>query len=159
MTPAVTTYLPTEAVGPSGGVQYLDAYAQNCGVGGSIQRVGPANINGTNYAHAISQTPNGYRGTAFYLARKASRFQATIGPTDDAPQGQHIRFELATETGSTIFTSDSLGIGQTQQVDVSVDGVLRLFLVATAVGQPNGGIGTAGWGGAAITASGPLDCP
>jgi hypothetical protein len=140
------------------GVQYLDDYAQRCEVGGSIQRTGPANINGTTYSHAISQTPNGYAGTAFYLARHAHRIQAIVGPTDDAAQGDRMQFELDTETGSTLFTSGVLGVGQTQPVDVNVEGVLRLFLVAKLAGQGVGAQGTAGWGDPRVAAT-ELTCP
>jgi hypothetical protein len=140
------------------GVQYLDDYAQRCQVGGSIQRTGPANINGTTYSHAISQTPNGYTGTTFYLARHAHRFQATVGPTDDGAQGDRVQFELVTETGSTLFTSAVLSIGQTQVVDVSVEGVLRLSVVAKLVGNGVGAQGTAGWGDPRVTAT-ELTCP
>lgn len=140
------------------GVQYLDDYAQRCEVGGSIQRTGPANINGTTYSHAISQTPNGYAGTAFYLARHAHRFQAIVGPTDDTAQGDRMQFELVNETGSTLFTSSVLSVGQTQPVDLSVEGVLRLFLVAKLVGQGAGAQGTAGWGDPQVTAT-ELTCP
>jgi len=138
--------------------RYLDDYAQRCEVGGSIQRTGPANINGTTYSHAISQTPNGYAGTAFYLARHAHRFQAIVGPTDDAAQGDRMQFELVTETGSSLFTSSVLSVGQTQRVDLSVDGVLRLILVAKLVGQGVGAQGTAGWGDPQVTAI-ELTCP
>ena len=140
------------------GVKYLDDYAQRCQVDGSIQRTGPANINGTTYSHAISQTPNGYTGTAFYLARHAHRFQATVGPTDDAAQGDRMQFELVTEAGSTLFTSSVLTVGQTQMVDVSVEDVLRLSLIAKLVGQGVGAQGTAGWGDPSVIGT-ELTCP
>jgi hypothetical protein len=117
--PGVSSVAASESPPPSStpstsavaeGVQYLDDYAQRCQVDGSIQRTGPANINGTTYSHAISQTPNGYTGTAFYLARHAHRFQATVGPTDDAAQGDHMQFDLVTEISSTLFTSSALRV-------------------------------------------------
>jgi hypothetical protein len=149
----------TPALPPSAeGIQYLDDYAQRGKVVGSIQRTGPANINGTSYNHAISQTPNGFAGTGFYLARHAHRIQAVVGPTDDAAQGDRMQFELVTETGNTLFTSPVLSVGQTQPVDVSVEGVLRLFLVAKLVGQGVGAQGTAGWGDPRVTAT-EVACP
>lgn len=140
-------------------VLYLDDYVRPCGIAGSIQRTGAANINGITYLHTISQTANGYTGTNFYLARRVHRFQATVGPTDQALTGHRMQFQLRSESGATIFDSNVLGVGQTQPVDVSVEGVLKLFLIAKTVGPPVGGQGTAGWGDARVTTTSTLSCP
>lgn len=141
------------------GVSYLDQYAKDCRVSGSIQRTGAASINGDVYAHTISQTPNGYDGTYFDLARKAKRFQAVVGPTDTALQGHRMQFALLAEDGRQIFISRVLTNGETESVDESVEGVLRLRLVASTVGQAFGGQGVAGWGDARVTGTSRLSCP
>jgi hypothetical protein len=64
-------------------------------------------------------TPNGFTGTAFYLARHAHRFQAIIRPTDDAAQGDRMQFELATDTGSTLFTSQVCAAARHRQSTAS----------------------------------------
>lgn len=165
-TPSPTAASPTPVASTPAGdggtpaelTSYLDDYDKECKVGGSIQSRGPANINGTLYAHTISQTPNGYAGTGFYLARLGQRFLATIGPTDNALPGHTMQFELKTETGASLFRSRVLAIGQTQSVNVKVSGVLKLFLVTTSV-HPRGGQGVAGWGDARVISTTPLRCP
>jgi hypothetical protein len=69
-----------------------------------------------------------------------------------------MQFELTTETGSSLFTSKVLRVGETQTVDLDVDGVLRLSLMAKLVGQGVGAQGTAGWGDPQVTAT-ELTCP
>jgi hypothetical protein len=139
-------------------VLYLDDYVRPCGVSGSIHDTGAAQIGGTTYPHTLMQTANGFDDTGIYLGKRATRFLATVGPTDAAQPGHRMLFELKTETGRTLFTSRTLGPGQTQAVDVSVRGVLRIFPVATSV-VIRGGQGTAGWGDARVAATEPLTCP
>ena len=145
---------------PSEAVLYLADRARPCHVAGSIQRTGPAYINGTLYSHSIHQTPNGFDGTSFYVGRQARSFTATVGPIDNGPFPQHrMQFELVADGGATLFTSGALVAGQTETVNVPVDGVLNLTLIARTVGQTYGGQGTAGWGDARVTAADQIPCP
>jgi hypothetical protein len=150
---------PRQAAAPDLTV-YLADRVRPCGIAGSIQKTGPAYINGTLYSHSIHQTPNGYTETAFYVGRQARSFMATVGPIDNGPFPQHqMQFELIADAGQSLFTSGALVAGETEPVEVSIEGVLNLVLIARTVGENYGGQGTAGWGDARVTAGNQILCP
>jgi hypothetical protein len=85
---------------------------------------------------------------------------ATVGPIDNGPFPQHrMQFELVADVGRTLFSSGALVAGETESVDVPVEGVLNLTLIARTVGENFGGQGTAGWGDAHVTAGHEIPCP
>lgn len=132
-------------------VTYLDDHARDCGV---AVTTGPMSMNSTPYVHAIHQWA-GFTTDAFNIARAARRFEATIGIRDDARSEVQARFELLGDNGQRLFTSKVIGFGQTESVDVPVDGVLRITLVVNAVSKV---WGYAGWADARVTSASKLPC-
>ena len=131
---------------------YVDDYAKECRAG--PLNAGAASINGTDYAHTILQWA-GDTSEAVTIKRKALRFQATIGVRDDESDQVRVQFELLGDKGKQLFQSDVLSYGESQKVDVSVEGVLRITLRARAVSSKHG---YAGWGNARLTAPTKLEC-
>lgn len=132
-------------------VSQLDYYAERCGVGVSS---GPVSLNGTEYVHAIQQWA-GNSSDSFNLSRKARRFQAIVGIRDDASDKVRAQFELRGDNGQQLFVSRVLGFGETQTVDISVEGVLRITLGVKGLSKAGG---YAGWGEARVTSLTELKC-
>lgn len=130
---------------------YVDDYAKACAI---ALTTGPAPINGNQYAHTVLQWA-GDTDNAITVSRKATRFQATIGIRDDASDRVHAQFELDGDNGSQLFVSRILGLGDTQPIDVQLDGVLRITLRVKAVSQT---WGYAAWGDARLTLAGATSC-
>jgi hypothetical protein len=141
-----------EAPEQEAAVTYVDDYAQECRAG--TLTAGTASINGTDYAHTIFQWA-GDTSQPVTIKRKAHRFQATIGVRDDESDQVRVQFELLGDKGKQLFQSDVLSYGESQEVDVSVEGVLRITLRARAVSSKHG---YAGWGNARLTAPTKLEC-
>jgi hypothetical protein len=131
---------------------YVDDYAQECSAASLTAR--GASINGSDYAHTILQWAGDTRDPVT-IKRKALRFQATMGVRDDASDQVRVQFELLGDNGKQLFQSRVLGYGESQKVDVSVEGVLRITLRATAASSK---YGYAGWGDARLTAPTKLEC-
>lgn len=132
-------------------VSYVDDYAKECGVGITT---GSASLNGNEYAHTILQWA-GDSNDSITISRKAHRFQATVGIRDTESDQVRLQFELQGDNGQELFKSRVLGFGETQPVDVPVDGVLRITLRVKALSRV---WGYAGWGDARITSSSKLEC-
>ena len=130
---------------------YVDDYAQECRA--ATLTAGAASINGADYAHTILQWA-GDTSEPVTIKRKALRFQATIGVRDDASDQVRVQFELLGDR-KQLFQSPVLRYGESQKVDVSVEGVLRITLRARAVSSTHG---YAGWGDARLTAPAKLGC-
>jgi hypothetical protein len=141
---------PRQAAKPA--VTYVDDYAQECRAGSLT--AGAASINGADYAHTILQWAGDTREQVT-IKRKALRFQATIGVRDDAPDEVRAQFELIGDNGKQLFQSPVLAYGESQKVDVSVEGVLRITLRVRAVSSTHG---YTGWGDARLTAPAKLEC-
>jgi hypothetical protein len=140
---------PGQAINPA--VTYVDDYSQECRAG--ALSAGAASINGADYAHTILQWPGDSQPVT--IKRKAHRFQATIGVRDDASDQVRVQFDLLGDKGQQLFKSRVLSYGESQKVDVSVEGVLRITLRATAASSK---YGYAGWGDASLTAPTKLEC-
>lgn len=85
----------------------------------------------------------------YNLGRDWKEFRATIGLRDDSPTGGELSFQVATDGGKQLY-SESVSLGEEQQIDLNVDGALRLKLTVTYAGQdPNYIYGT--WGNAQLT--------
>jgi hypothetical protein len=130
---------------------YVDDYAKTCAI---ALTTGPASINGDQYAHTVLQWA-GDTDNAITVSRKATRFQAVVGIRDDASDQVRAQFELDGDNGRQLFTSRILGLGETQPVDVSLDGVLRITLRVKAVSKT---WGYAGWGDARLAMSAAPNC-
>ena len=151
-----TTSPPVSASATPGVPAELMSYLADCGIRGSIQRVGPAEINGTTFGRTVWQTPNGFDGTNFELSRKMRRFQATVGIIKDANVKLRVYYELRGD-GQPLW-SGTVPYGKTVKVDEPVVNVLTLTLMANEVGEHIGGVGTAGWGDARVTGAATLSC-
>jgi hypothetical protein len=127
----------------AGAVTYLDNYINDCHPSpSSIQRTGPATIKGRSYAHTVSQTANGFP-TYLALSGNAKRLQATVGlVTAAALPDQQVQFELiGTREGggeTQLYISEVLTHGQTDKVEVSLAGLVRIGLRAIPVGTGGG---------------------
>jgi hypothetical protein len=132
-------------------VAYMDDYATGCGVGVTA---GPASLNGTQYAHAIRQWA-GTSNNSFTISRKAHQFHAIVGIDDTASDKVRAQFELQGDNGQQLFLSRVLSFGETQPVNVPIDGVLRITLRVKALSSV---WGYAGWGDARITSPIKLEC-
>jgi hypothetical protein len=147
---------PRQAAKPPGheatqAVTYVDDYSQECRA--ATLTAGAASINGADYAHTILQWA-GDTSEPVTIKRKAHRFQATIGVRDDASDQVRVQFELLGD-GKQLFQSRDLSYGESQKVDVSVEGVLRITLRARAVSSKHG---YTGWGDARLTGPTKLEC-
>ena len=78
-----------------------------------------------------------------------------FGIRDDASDQVGAQFELRGDNGQQLFKSRILRYGESQKVDVSVEGMLRITLAVKAVSQSRG---YAGWGDARLTSPTPLAC-
>jgi NPCBM/NEW2 domain-containing protein len=136
---------------PSDVATYLDDYAKECGIGIGT---GSMTMSGTKYAHAIHQWA-GSSTDSLNLSRNARRFQATIGIRDDARSEVQVQFELRGDNGQQLLAPKVLSFGQTQSFDVSVEGMLRITFVATAVSRV---WGYASWADARVTGPTKLAC-
>jgi hypothetical protein len=86
---------------------------------------------------------------------KAHRFEATIGVRDDESDQVRVQFELLGDNGKQLFQSRVLSYGESQNVDVSVEGVLRITLRTRAVSAM---YGNTGWGDARLTGPTKPEC-
>jgi hypothetical protein len=130
---------------------YVDDYAKACSI---ALTTGPASINGSQYAHSVLQWA-GDTDNAITVSRKATRFQATIGLRDDASDRVQAQFELDGDNGKQLFRSNILSLGETQPVDIPLEGVLRITLRIKAVSST---WGYGGWGDARLILSGAPAC-
>lgn len=141
---------PGQAANPA--ATYVDDYAKECRAGSLT--AGAASINGTDYAHTILQWA-GDTSDPVTIKRKAQRFKATVGIRDDESDQVRVQFELLGDNGKQLFQSRVLRYGESQNIDVSVEGVLRITLKARAVSSTHG---YTGWGNARLIAQTKLEC-
>jgi NPCBM/NEW2 domain len=111
---------------------------------------GSASVNGVDYTNAVLQWA-GDTKQSFTLSRKAQRFQATVGVRDSV----RVQFEARADDGRQLFRSRVLGLGESQTVDVPVDGVFRMTLSATGISK-TWGYGV--WAEAKLVAPSALAC-
>jgi hypothetical protein len=147
-----TTSAPSEAPTQSAtqAVTYLDDYASQCGI---PLGTGSYSINGTDYAHTVLQWPTDTNDVT--IKRQGLRFKATVGIRDTETGQIRVQFELQGDKGQQLFKSRPLSFGESQKVDVPVDGVLRITLRVKPLSTR---YGYAGWGDARITSANTLEC-
>lgn len=110
----------------------------------------PAAVDGVTYLHPLgTYHPKGRSALGYDVGRRYSRFQATVGLRDDADPDSRKRLEVFGD-GRLLSTID-VTLGQPQEVDVPIAGVLRLQLVHNTV---NDGFANAFviWGDARLVA-------
>ncbi|MCX5215879.1 NPCBM/NEW2 domain-containing protein [Kitasatospora sp. NBC_00240] len=94
---------------------------------------GAATVNGRNYARSVSlRTDRGSIPTndaEYNLERAWQTLNATIGVRDDSPVGTALTFEAFVD-GRPAFTQ-TLPLGQSQDLSLDVRGALRLKIVVT----------------------------
>lgn len=94
----------------------------------------PATVDGVTYLHPLgTYHPTGRSALGYDLGRRYSRFQATVGLRDDADPDSRKRLEVYGD-GRLLRTLD-VSLGLPQDVDVAIDGVLRLQLVHITVNE------------------------
>jgi hypothetical protein len=142
----------------------LDSYVDECHPSpSSIQRTGPATIDGQTYSHTVSQTANGFT-TYLALSGGPKQLHATVGlVTASASPDQQVQFELlGTLDGGgekQLYISKVITHGKTEDVDVPVAGLSRIGLRAIPTGNGGGPQGSAGWGDAQVAGDDTMSCP
>lgn len=95
-----------------------------------------ATVNGKGFPRSITQTVSagGAVNEAEYnLDRHWNHFNATIGLRDDSPSGGQLTFEVSAD-GKPLY-KQVVTLGETQDVNLDLNGALRLKLTVTYSGQ------------------------
>ncbi|HEY3673657.1 MAG TPA: PASTA domain-containing protein [Acidimicrobiia bacterium] len=91
---------------------------------------GVATMGGTTYAHAVTFYASSASTKAGYdLGRHYRRLRGTVGLRDDDQASSSVKVEVFAD-GRSIF-SQTVGLGQSVELDLDVTNVLRLELVGT----------------------------
>jgi hypothetical protein len=137
---------PSGTAGQGGASQYLAGLNQVAGSGDTF--TGSAEVNGQTYAESVSLEVNpGPANVSYDLGRQWGHLQATLGLSDDSPENEKVQFQIIADQ-RTIY-SHVFELGQSQQINLDVTGVLRLELIATEV-SPYVGQTEAVWGNAEL---------
>lgn len=117
-------------------------------VNGSLV-TGSAEVNGTRLAHSLLMDLTfGPDEVEYNLSRDWQHLQATVGLRDDAASNAQVRMEAFGDQRP--LYSHVFALGESEQINLDVPGVLRLRLVATLTSNPNDQA-TAVWGDAGLT--------
>ncbi len=126
------------------GSQYLDGLTSVAGGANT----GSVEVNGQYYADSVYLYPS--PGSVSYnLGRQWRKLQATVGLSDDSPENEKVRFQIFADQ-KPIYDHVFV-LGQSQQINLNVSGVLRLVLVAT-LESADAGSTEAVWGNAILIA-------
>ncbi|MFE2157053.1 NPCBM/NEW2 domain-containing protein [Streptomyces lydicus] len=112
---------------------------------------GAVEVNGRGFPRSVTLWVNaaGPVSEAEYnLGRHWKKFTATAGLRDDSPTGGKLTFEVSAD-GRSIFKKQ-ITLGESRDVDLNVDGALRLKLTVTYSGQDSGSSYNGTWGDARI---------
>jgi hypothetical protein len=113
----------------------------------------PMKIDGTShlrgiYSGVIGGCISSWEGTSqtieYSIDRLYTNFSAVIGLTNQSDSGLPLKLDVAVD-GSTRW-SETLQVGQAQQVDIDVEGGLRLTITATQVADDDAGCAHAALG-------------
>ena len=66
---------------------------------------------------------------SYNLGRQWRHLEATVGLSDDSPENEKVQFQIFADQRS--IYNHVFELGQSQQINLNVSGVLRLELVAT----------------------------
>ncbi|MEU9829633.1 NPCBM/NEW2 domain-containing protein [Micromonospora chersina] len=130
---APTTATTSAAPPPDGATTWLFDLPPVEGGEGWRQRA--ATVSGKRYEQSVvaSTCYATNDGTeSFNLGKRHTRFHATVGVADDAPDDNRTRFTVLVD-GEAVFRRE-LGLGDTAAVDVPLTGALRLILKVESVG-------------------------
>src|SRR4051794_32017895 len=119
-------------------------------VSGGIN-TGSAEVNGTLIAKSLIMDPTfGPDQVEYNLGRHWKHLQATVGIRDDSATNAQVRMDAFGDERP--LYSQVFALGQSDQIDLDVLGVLRLRLVATLTSKPNGQA-TPVWGDAKLSST------
>lgn len=108
-------------------------------VEGEIDRVGVATVDGQEYTRSLVHSLDSYRRDTdqigYDLGRRFERFAATVGLSDDSGTDDRVRFEVMGD--GTVIAEATLGLGESEVLDVDVTDVLRLELISTRLSDPS----------------------
>jgi hypothetical protein len=138
--PAGTTYLADMTPVVSGGLSFS-----------------PRSVEKKPYAKAVSKTIGCGQPASneWVLPDQVDRFQAWIGLDDKSPVADaRVQFAVVVD-GKPVIAGKTLGLKQTERIDVSVRGGLRLRLSVISVAGGNCPNTIAVWGDATITTATP----
>lgn len=122
--PSPSAPSPSQAVSS----QYLDALNPVSGSGDLF--TGSAEVNGQQCANSVYLDLNPGPGNVSYnLGRQWRDLAATVGLSDDSPENEKVQFQIFAD-GRSIYNHVFV-LGQSQQINLNVSGVLRLELVGT----------------------------
>src|ERR1039457_5093466 len=108
--------------------EYLDALNPVSGSGNLF--TGSVEVNGLYYANSVYLDLNPGPGNVSYnLGRQWRHLEATVGLSDDSPENEKVQFQIFADQRS--IYNHVFELGQSQQINLNVSGVLRLELVAT----------------------------
>src|ERR1035441_6483554 len=108
--------------------EYLDALNPVSGSGNLF--TGSVEVNGQYYANSVYLDLNPGPGNVSYnLGRQWRHLEATVGLSDDSPENEKVQFQIFADQRS--IYNHVFELGQSQQINLNVSGVLRLELVAT----------------------------
>lgn len=119
-------------------------------------RIGSRTINGVAYANSVAREFGGCAQSVNYgydLGRNWSRFQATVGISDNSRSNSVVQYEFYGD-GRKLGNTVTSRLGTATPVNLDVSGVLRLELRATFVEGDKGLCSRPGnwvWGNARIT--------
>src|ERR1035437_9213304 len=128
--PSVSAPAPPSVPSPSQSIasEYLDALNPVSGSGNLF--TGSVEVNGQYYANSVYLDLNPGPGNVSYnLGRQWRHLEATVGLSDDSPENEKVQFQIFADQRS--IYNHVFELGQSQQINLNVSGVLRLELVAT----------------------------
>src|ERR1017187_8793515 len=128
--PSVSAPPPPSVPSPSQSIasEYLDALNPVAGSGNLF--TGSVEVNGQYYANSVYLDLNPGPGNVSYnLGRQWRHLEATVGLSDDSPENEKVQFQIFADQRS--IYNHVFELGQSQQINLNVSGVLRLELVAT----------------------------
>jgi len=143
---------PTQDLSPSGSAASQTGASQflaNLDQVAGNSFTGSAEVNGQTYPNSVYLEVNpGPANVSYNLGRQWDHLDATLGLSDNSPENEKIQFQILADQ-RTIY-SHVFELGQSQQVNLNVTGVLRLEFVATEVSSYIGQT-EAVWGNAELT--------
>lgn len=128
--PSGSAPAPPSVPSPSQSIasEYLDALNPVSGSGNLF--TGSVEVNGQYYANSVYLDLNPGPGNVSYnLGRQWRHLEATVGLSDDSPENEKVQFQIFADQRS--IYNHVFELGQSQQINLNVSGVLRLELVAT----------------------------
>jgi hypothetical protein len=144
--PASSPSVPTESASRTQYLSDVDPLTSTQGVDTSA-----VEINGEGFPRSvtlIASAAGPVNSAEYNLGRHWGRFSATAGLRDDSPTGGKLTFEVSVD-GKQEF-SETIPLGNSQEIDLDVSHALRLKLTVTYSGQDSGSSHYGSWGNARL---------